>query len=105
MNGYPVIVFVEGEFDCIVVCATTDLAKAWVKGAAYGAQKYAGRGFLAIPFSLQMARGPIGVAKVALDDEIYEEGFTIDRIEREKAIDALERAKTHAFPPLITVVK
>lgn len=104
MNGYPVVVFVDGAFDCVVLCATNELAHAWVAGAKHGSRR-SEVSFLALPTGRLTQRG---VAAIVLDDVLGEEMVSLKHIgsaERRKAAEALERSKSKAFPAYTTIVK
>lgn len=106
MNGFPVVVFIDGRFDCVVLCATTDIAKAWLDGARFFG-RYVGLRFTfnaADQFTAFLHQpGSLALFKERLDEE--DQSTTIRLEEAQNALDAIERAKSLPFPTVPTIVK
>jgi hypothetical protein len=100
MNGIPVVVFIEGDFECIVLCGISAEAFAWVDGAAFAASQYRGDRFTSFVF-WPAALDWIAEMKQKLDAN--DSTITLDQAKR--ALDALERAKSLPFPTVPTIVK
>ena len=81
-RGFVVLVFVEGDFDCLVHCTTLGEARAWAGGARYGAGKYAGDNFCAVDVDPRSTIEEI-------NGRIYGADSTITQSEIVKAVGAL----------------